>query len=215
MGGINMSNKIQVVAGWLSQFIILNVLWVVFTILGLGILGVMPATVAVFSVSRDLIQRKEGVSLPVYFFRYYKQSFLLSNAFGVLFLVVGYIGYVNFRFIPFFYPEYLHVYLISFVIALGVVLGLTFINLFSVMAHYDLKGFQYVRNAFSLVFAEPGLMLMQLFWLVAYTLILIFLPKVSILIGVSMFSYLIMAIHLSRFERIKRRSEARKLLANT
>ncbi|WP_197274792.1 hypothetical protein [Halolactibacillus sp. JCM 19043] len=34
-----MSNKIQMVAGWLSQFIILNVLWFIFTVLGLGVLG--------------------------------------------------------------------------------------------------------------------------------------------------------------------------------
>jgi len=82
------------------------------------------------------------------------------------------------------------------------------------MAHYDLKGFQYVKNAFSLVFAEPGLMLMQLFWIVAYAFILIFLPKVSIFIGVSMFIYLIMSIHLSRFERIKRKTEAKAMLVN-
>jgi len=209
-----MSNKIQMVAGWLSQFIILNVLWFVFTVLGLGILGFMPATVAVFSVSRDLINRKEGVSIPVYFFRYYKKTFLLSNGFGFLFAILGYIGYVNFRFIPFFYPDNIQVYLMGIFIAGAVVLTLTFINLFSVMAHYDLKGFQYVKNAFSLVFAEPGLMLMQLFWIVAYAFILIFLPKVSIFIGVSMFIYLIMSIHLSRFERIKRKTEAKAMLVN-
>lgn len=204
-----MSQKIREVAQWLSNFIILNVLWVMGVSVGLIGLGLMPATVAVFAVSRDLINQKEMSSLFTQFLHYYKKLFMQANGYGLLFGIVSYVIYVNYLFVPVFYFENLHVYIYSFLIVLSMVVFMTFINLFSVIVHYDLKGMVYLRYALSLTFVEPGLMIMQLVWIIAYLMILLFLPKVSIFIGISMFCYLLMTINLTRFERIKRKAAKR------
>jgi uncharacterized membrane protein YesL len=78
---------------------------------------------------------------------------------------------------------------------------MTFVNLFSVMAHFEFKTIQYIKVAAGLVFASPINTIMQLVWLIAYLLVAINLPKLFIIIGISVFAYVLMSINYSVFKK--------------
>ncbi|WP_416151606.1 YesL family protein [Salipaludibacillus sp. HK11] len=72
----------------LMNLAIWNTIWVIHTILGLGILGWAPATVALFTVLRK--EKREESEFPKLrtFFQIYKSEFIRSNIIG-FFLVFG------------------------------------------------------------------------------------------------------------------------------
>lgn len=66
---------------WIARLAYLNVLWVVFTILGLGLLGIFPATAATFSLVRLWLQNRSAPILRR-FWSEYKHNFSKSNRLG-------------------------------------------------------------------------------------------------------------------------------------
>ncbi|MBO1911160.1 DUF624 domain-containing protein, partial [Microvirga sp. 3-52] len=47
------------IAHRMIELIYINILWILFTILGLGIFGIFPATVSMFTIVRKIIVKEE------------------------------------------------------------------------------------------------------------------------------------------------------------
>ncbi|UOE94951.1 YesL family protein [Alkalihalobacillus sp. LMS39] len=73
---------------WLMKLAFLNTLWVVFSVLGLGIFGWAPATAAVFAVLRKRLTSNDEFKMLPFFWSVYKKEFFKANLIGV-FLVFG------------------------------------------------------------------------------------------------------------------------------
>ncbi|MBO0996043.1 YesL family protein [Bacillus sp. SD088] len=72
-----------------GRVIILQVLFMTFTILGLGIFGFLPALLAVMAVARQFLRETaEPSSITKMFWRFYKEMFAKGNLFGLP-LIVG------------------------------------------------------------------------------------------------------------------------------
>ncbi|GIN70603.1 hypothetical protein J14TS2_10780 [Bacillus sp. J14TS2] len=71
-----------------GRVIILQVLFMAFTILGLGILGFLPALLAVMAVARQFLRETAEPSITKMFWRFYKEMFAKGNLFGLP-LIVG------------------------------------------------------------------------------------------------------------------------------
>ncbi len=193
--------KIMEIAEVIYKFVALNFLWLLFFILGLGIFGFMPATVALFSIIRDWLKGEKDIPLFSSYLKYFKLEFIRSNIVGLPFLVIFYVIYVNFSFVSYYYSDGVQLYIYIVLSAVAIVVLMTFVNLFSVMAHYEFKGLQYIKVAVGLVFYNPFKTLMQVIWIMAYLLIAIFLPKLFIVIGVSVFAYILMGMNYTFFQR--------------
>lgn len=196
-----MGKLIIQIAEFIYKFIALNVLWVCFFLLGLGVFGFMPSTVALFRVVREWIKGEKDIFLFRNYFKFYKQEFFRSNINGAIFLLLFYIIYVNFTFVSYFYDESIHFFIYLLIFGVSAIVIMTFVNLFSVMAHFEFKTLQYLKVAVGLVFASPINTMMQLVWLVAYFLVAINFPKLFILIGISVFAYVLMSINYSVFKK--------------
>ncbi|KMJ56671.1 hypothetical protein AB685_20615 [Bacillus sp. LL01] len=198
-----MGKLIVQIAEFIYKFTALNILWVFFFLLGLGVFGFMPSTVALFRVVREWIKGEKDFYLFRNYFKFYKQEFIRSNINGVIFLLLLYIIYVNFTFVSYFYDESIHFFIYLVIFGISAIVLMTFVNLFSVMAHFEFKTLKYMKVAVGLVFASPINTIMQLVWLAAYFLVAINLPKLFILIGISVFAYVLMSINYSVFKKYK------------
>ncbi|MFA9456783.1 YesL family protein [Halalkalibacter sp. AB-rgal2] len=195
-----MSSMIFKIANLIYTFIYLNILWLLFFLLGFGILGFMPATLALFSSIRDWLKEGNEVTIKKYFY-YYKTNFFKTNVLGIIFYFIFFIIYANIEFVPYFYPNEIHLFLYIIIGSVGVISLLTFVNLFSIMAHFHYSTFQYVKVAIGFVFYKPFKSLLQLMWIVAYLGLAIFFPTVFIVIGISVISYVLMATNYSLFNQ--------------
>ncbi|WP_062047605.1 YesL family protein [Bacillus sp. JCM 19034] len=67
---------------WFTKLVYLNFLWVIFSILGLGLFGFFPAMAATFSVVHQWMNKNTDMSLFKEFWRAYKMYFIKSNVLG-------------------------------------------------------------------------------------------------------------------------------------
>lgn len=163
---------------WIMRFSVTNVLWVLCAIpvfyLGLVMLvsetpdqvvSVMtlmavlspfllfPSTAAMFTVVRKWVLGDVDVPLVKTFFRGYKENYLQSMVGGIIYTLLFYIMYVNYR----FYLNMdngLEALSLVFVV-LAVVLAVSVFYFFSIMTHLHMKLLQIIKNSLILTIGRP------------------------------------------------------------
>ena len=196
-----MGRLIFQIAELIYKFIALNILWLLFFLLGLGVFGFMPSTVALFAVIREWLKGEKHAPLFSSYFKFFKAEFVRSNLIGIFFLILFYIIYVNFLFVSHFYTESIQIFIYIIIFFFAVTALMTFLNIFSIMAHFEYKTWKYIKAAAGLVFLNPLKTFFQIIWVIAYILIAVNFPKTFTAIGVSVFAYILMSINYATFKK--------------
>src|SRR5699024_1406308 len=84
------------IGNWLFKFMYLHLLWLGFTVLGLGLFGIWPATSAVFSVMQKWIEKDGDTNIFQNFKKIYKKEFKKSTILGLVIIAMGAFFYVDF-----------------------------------------------------------------------------------------------------------------------
>lgn len=183
-----------------------NILWILFSLLGFVLIGIMPATVAMFAVMRKLIREEEQVSISSLFWNKYKDEFVKANLYGYLLLIVGAVFVMDVMLfqsldgLPFMLLSILSAGLL--LVFLAVVLY--FIPLY---VHYDLPFFQYIKTAFLLTFTHP----IQTFIMIAsgavIGFILLLLPGSLFFFSGSLYCFIVTKTALKVFAHVEEQKE--------
>lgn len=72
---------------WITKIAYINLLWIVFSIAGLLLFGIMPATIAICTVVRKWFLKEAEFAIFPVFVSTYKQEFFSANKLGVLLLL--------------------------------------------------------------------------------------------------------------------------------
>ena len=179
----------------------LNILWLLFTIAGLFLFGLFPATAAMFSIIRNWFIGKSDVSIWTAFWAFFRQNFVKLNGFALLFFGFGFFLYYDFSFIQlnsgkldFLFPILLLITLIFI---------MTLIYFFPIYVHFDLKYFQYIKQSFLIAVVSPLETISIILSFVALYLIVTLLPGIIPLFTGSVLAYIITWLSFRAFERIK------------
>ena len=177
---------------WIMRFAYTNLLWLVFTLLGLGVFGVMPATAALFAVIRKWIQGQDNVPVLKTFWREYKAEFFRSSLIGAVLAIIGLIIYIDLAFI---YPSHFLLHVLRFAI---MIFGFLFVSMlfyvFPLLVHFDWKKRLYVKFSLLLSVAYLQYTLVMLALTVALLFLLAYLPGIVPFFSVSLISYCHMRI---------------------
>lgn len=132
-----------------------NLYWIAFSILGLGIFGFFPASIALFTIVRKWL-RKE-TDLPVWgtFKKVYFQEWKRSNKIGLVFYSIGLFLFVDIRIVEQVMTGVFASFLLIMLYILVIVLLLSVGNFFSIYVHYELSIKEYVKQSF--LFTVTGL----------------------------------------------------------
>ncbi len=139
---------------WVVRLAFVNILWIGFSLLGGIVLGLFPATVAMFSIARKWIQGETDLSIFQSFWEIYRKEFFKSNVFGLLVVMIGAILVTD---IYIFYQldgVFAQVLLYLF-IAITFNYGVMLLYIFPVYVHYDLKIFQNFKYALIIGMSNP------------------------------------------------------------
>lgn len=147
-------DKLYSIATWVFNVVYLNLLWILFSIIGLVFFGLFPATAAMFAIVRKwIILGERDFNIFTIFWSFYRKDFLKLNGFALFFFIIGYFIYFNISFLvlnpnsfQFLYPG---------MIILTLVYGMTLLYFFPVYVHFKLGFFQYIRQAFLLAVISP------------------------------------------------------------
>lgn len=157
----------QHVTEWILRLIWTNLLWIGFTLLGLVVFGIMPATVALFTVTRRWTRKELNFSIWQVFKDTYFQEWKDSNKIGIVFWLIGFVLIVDLRFalhVEGFYSLFLY----FFFVFLFLIFIMTLIFFFPIYVHYTFSIKDYIKQSFiySIVsIKETILILLGLFFI--------------------------------------------------
>ncbi|MGJ9384670.1 YesL family protein [Salipaludibacillus sp. CF4.18] len=155
---------------WIMRLAYLNILWVVFTLVGLVVLGLGPATAATFAVTRKWITEDVEIAIFPTFWRSYRTEFLRANFFTLGMAFVGWILYIDYSFIITFEGTTFYFLMGVFYIAVCIFILMSFF-LFPVLVHFDLKTFTYLKYMMLISISFPHMV----FAMLAGTIIIFYL----------------------------------------
>ncbi|WP_062050050.1 YesL family protein [Bacillus sp. JCM 19034] len=162
------------VSVFVSRLAYINILWVLFTLLGLVIFGFMPATVAMFAVTRKGIRGANDISVFKMFWQTYKKEFVKANLFGVFFVFIGYIIYANFVLLA---EQIVWMQIVRYLLlVLTVVYSLTLLMFFPVYVHYDVKPIEKFKVAVLLTLSYPQYIIFMAVSVVAVQYLVMYIP---------------------------------------
>ncbi|MDQ0208190.1 YesL family protein [Alkalicoccobacillus murimartini] len=186
---------------WITYFFWLNLLWVGGTLLGGIVFGVMPSTTAVFTIARKTAAGEEDVPLFRTYWSIYRESFVRSNGVGALLLIISLIWYVDFMFFRNMEGA-LHSALHIVLIAVGIAIGMLLLYVFPVMVHYQVSIMATLKKALFIGFLLPANTVFLFVSLLSIYYLLIYLPGLIPLVGVSFIIHVNMWIAYKGFERL-------------
>ncbi|WP_077601747.1 YesL family protein [Oceanobacillus sojae] len=192
---------------WITRWLYVHFLWIGFTILGLGVLGIMPATAAMFAVVRKWVQGDTDKPIFPLFWKTYKQEFPRSNILGGILFLIGYGLFIQYQILR--SQEEAVYYVASFaILALAALFTVILLYFFPVFSHFKLSNIQYLLWPFMIGFLHPVLTIV-LFTAVAgiYYLVYISMPGLLFLMGGSVAAFILTWGGQLTFARFERREE--------
>ncbi len=169
---------------WLAKVMYLHFLWIIFTVLGLGIFGISPATAGLFSVLHKWFDDDFDIPIFQHFYSVYKTQFFKANGLGLIIMGLGAFLYIDMNVSKDMiesFPLHLLLLFVTFLYSI------TTIYLFPVFVRYNLTFFLYFKQAFFVALARPletiaiAISMLLLFYLFSYLPVLLFFIGASII----------------------------------
>ncbi|PPA70229.1 YesL family protein [Jeotgalibacillus proteolyticus] len=192
------------VCEWIMRLAFVNILWIGFTLLGAVFLGIMPATVALFTVIRQWLMKREGVPVYALFWRTYKSEWLKSNKLGVLIYLGSLLLYLDFRFVFSVQGEMQMLLLIPFIVLL-LLFMLILLYIFPVYVHFELPVGRLLHHAFLIAFAQPFCTFFMMVSTGAFAVVYIIIPTLAPFFGAVSIAVCLMASGMYGFQRVVNR----------
>ena len=200
------SNRLYRILEWVMWMMYLNILWIGGWILGLGILGFFPATLAVVVTIREWREGDGDLSFTKTYFRAWKKHFIKANLFGYFYMIIGFILYIDYLWLLNIESSFASVMFVIFIL-LAVLYIVSLLYLFPVYAHFDTGFIQTIRHAIILGFFSPFTTILMAIMLaiIAYTWLNI--QGLMVVVGMSIPLYVITSLALRAFHGFKEKQE--------
>lgn len=189
MGGL--MGGLYRICEWIMRLAYVNILWILFTLVGLGVVGIMPSTAAMFAVTRKWIRGETDIPVFATFWSSYKSEFVKVNLLGLIMGAAAVILYLDFRIFQYSTNDLMQMF--SFVFfAVLILFSLTVIYMFPVFAHFDIKLLQYIKYSFLIAIGSPMSTIMMVIGLVVIFFLMMKFPGLIVFFSGSLVAFVMM-----------------------
>lgn len=204
------SSFIYNIVDWITKFAYLNLLWILFTLLGGVIFGFFPSTVSMFAIVREWLKGETDISLFSTFWKHYRDEFFKSNLLGVFVALVSVVIALDILYIKSTTNELLTwTYLPLFAFMLLFIMFLCY--LFPSFVHFDLKLWQVIKNSFFIMLINPITTLLIFLCLLPFFYLVSLLPAIGFIFGGSIYAFISMRFSLHAFQKVSEKQQALKV----
>ncbi|MFC0272682.1 YesL family protein [Metabacillus herbersteinensis] len=187
---------------WIVRLIWTNILWFVFTVAGLGIFGIMPATVALFTVTRKWKMKDLDVSILKTFKETFRKEFVRSNTIGLFFGVIGLMLYIDLKIAESMVGIF-SVILYVFISFITLLYMNAIIHFFPLYVHYQYSLKEYIKQSFIISLISPSSTILIGMGLLFIGYLLKNMPGLIPFISAVFPAYWIMNVCLKRFNTLE------------
>ncbi|MFJ5621892.1 YesL family protein [Peribacillus loiseleuriae] len=196
--------KLFTVCEWIIRLAFVNLLWILFSIAGLLVFGIMPASVALFTIVRKWQMKETDIPVLKTFLTVYRQEFKRSNGLGFCLLLSG-----TFLIFDFLYLRTVHGALqIALLVPLMIIAAFYItiaLYILPVYVHYDLKMITNLKNAFFLGVLNFHMTLLMLVTLAAIMILILYQPALVPFFSAVSIAWILMFGGIYSFNRIEAR----------
>lgn len=185
----------------LLKIIYLNFLWLFFSAIGLFVFGIFPATIALFTIIRQL---HLDIEKPITrtFWEVYKTEWLRGNGYAGISYIIVLILAIDFYAI--YMVDSLSFLLIPTFIIAFLIFGTLFF-FFPVYVHFDLAFLAIIKQAFLFTITSPFTVILNALSIVLIYGIFNIMPGAIPLFAGSVLSWFVMKFSLRSFKKIEQR----------
>ncbi|MFD2044907.1 YesL family protein [Ornithinibacillus salinisoli] len=192
--------KLYDLSNWIMKMILLNILWIVFSIIGLVIFGFFPATAAMFAVTRKWVLGETDIPVYKTFVKTYKSSFTQMNLIGGILSILGLFLYIDLRF--FQTTEYILLSFLSFFIIFAMFIYFAVVlYIFPMYVHFECKTLEYLKRSIIIVLGKPIHTIMMIVGSYLVYVVISMIPVLVVFISGSLLSLVLMWIAMKSFPR--------------
>ncbi|MCM3726616.1 DUF624 domain-containing protein [Neobacillus cucumis] len=200
MESTRLINNINVACDWVVKLLFLNLLWIIFTMAGMIVAGIFPATAAMYTVLKGY-QAGENVSAFSLFKKVYKEEFCRANQLGIVLIIIPVIFYTDWLFTSYLSGT-------MEMVAKGILLGsscLYGITLLYVFPVYLLnrKVFTSMKMAFLIGINYPLNTFMMIISIASLLFLFVFLPMAAYLFLASGLASIVTFFSLRVFQKVE------------
>lgn len=186
----NIGNRINQVSEWIMHLFLLQVYWVVGTLIGGVVLGIVPSSIALISSVRKLFKEAQEFKLTSYFIQEYKSNFTFGLLLTLWYVLIGIIGVI---YIAYFsattdsWLAYTHIplYIILFLLVLFS------LYLIPVYVHYEIRLIHFLPTTGVIMLTSMKWNLPLILSLVAVGLIFIRFSVIFLFFGISLPAFIL------------------------
>ncbi|RCW77275.1 YesL family protein [Saliterribacillus persicus] len=184
----------------------INILVIIFSLLGLILFGFFPAIIAAFSIFRKWLTGYSDIAITKNFWRIYKREFIRGNLVGFIVVLIGGLLYINMSIAEVIQHDAIRLTYYPLLAVNILFLGML-IYLLPMYVHFDMKVIELFKNAFLCMFAMPLLTIILVVTVVLLYLLFTVIPGLLPFFGFSLFILVMMKGALISFERMLHFSE--------
>lgn len=196
------SSKLYSVLEWIMRIAYINLLWFGSVLLGLIVFGFYPASVAMYTVIRNLNVKNTDFNIFKTFITTYKKEFFKSNAIGFILLLIGYVLYLDLIWLRDIQGLLFYVMQVALVFV-GLVYIITLLYIIPTYVHFNLKFSEYFKHALLIGLFSPLMTILMVIGLVAFYYLYRLIPGLIPVFGVGMTAAFIMVCALIAFNRFE------------
>lgn len=175
---------------WIMRIAYVNLLWIGFSMLGLGIVGFFPATVAMFVVVRKLMTSDKDVPIFKTFWNAFKTDFVKSNLLGYGIALVGVILYIDLRYVQ-AQSGLLFTILNLIILVLIFIYLIALLYIFPIYVHFQLSVKDYVKWSVVIGLVHPIMTVVMAIGVVAaYYITFMLVPGLMLFFGGSTIAFI-------------------------
>ncbi|MGE8080804.1 YesL family protein [Peribacillus loiseleuriae] len=213
MGSTRLMNNIYIVCDWIIRLLYLNLLWFFFTIAGLVIAGIFPATVAMFSILKGWLQEGKNERVFKSFWKVYKEEFGRANRLGIIVLIISIIFYTDWLFTNQLSGT-LGMITKGVLLGSGFVFGITLMYAIPVYLQVDGKAFNTIKLAFLIGITYPHYTFIMMISIASLMLISFLLPMAGFLFFASGLGCVLTFFSMHLIRKIEERTKKCKSKEN-
>jgi uncharacterized membrane protein YesL len=191
-------SKLMQVMEWLTRMLHIQVMWILFSMIGLFIGGIFPATFVMFAIIRKWIHGDDGIPVFKTFKDLYKKNFIKTNIIGWGMAISG---ASIFYYIKLFSATggIISIVLVAMALSFALLYAVTALFIIPVYVHFDVDVLEMIKHAVIIAVSHPLHVLLMVITFIGFWYLMFWLPVLLPFIGFSILAYFIMRIANAAF----------------
>lgn len=204
----NTMRGFQTILEWIVKLAYLNILWILFSLIGLGIFGIGPATVSLFTIVRKIYRDETDISIWKEFNHTYRSNFWRGNGLMLVLIPIYVFIYMDYAIIRMFSESFLIDNIVfPAVIVLSILILVLTCYLFAVFVHFELSFWGDFKYAVLISIVFPLHTIMMVLGLFIFSIMVFLFPALSIFYLISVPALIIQMCGLKAFEKLPKQEK--------